>query len=56
VGETCGTYVRKWENVEGGLGEVGVPWEVGNEEMKGKMQYLMEREGALRSKCQRDAE
>jgi hypothetical protein len=29
--------VRKWENIEGGLGEVGAPWKVVDEEMKGEV-------------------
>jgi hypothetical protein len=40
VGKDHGTYVREWENVEGGLGEVGAPWEVVDEEMKGEVQLM----------------
>jgi hypothetical protein len=40
VGKNHGTYVRQWENIEGGLGEVMAPWEVVNEEMKGEVQLM----------------
>jgi hypothetical protein len=40
VGKGHGTYAREWENVEGGLGEVGAPGKVVDEEMKGEVQLM----------------
>jgi hypothetical protein len=32
--------VREWENIEASLGEVGAPWEVVGEKMKGEVQLM----------------
>jgi hypothetical protein len=32
VGKDHGTYAAEWENVEGSLGEAGVPWEIIDED------------------------
>jgi hypothetical protein len=51
VGKDYGTYAGDWGNIEGGLGTVGRPWKVVDEEMKGEVQLINGERKVCRNRC-----